>query len=194
MATAWGDAWGDAWGSAWDIPATLADRIPNLGGIITFTSSTVGRSIIAPPIVDQSGGFWRPSISNDGIVTLTDNASVSEGEKFAAILDSDGVTWLWQVDPCEQSEITTMVVTSATPHRVSVKLTFSTSSDTALPFRIYSIRPYLMVKKQDVPYRHEAAVECRVTRPSIRITHTGGPFVIDTIQTRLKACKNQVKG
>jgi len=176
------------------IPPVLEVGIANQGGIITFTSSAIPRPIIAPPLLDQDGGYWRPSISNDGIVSLTDNATVSEGELFAAIEDPDGVLWLWQLDPCDQAEVTTQVITSATPHRVSVKVTFTTDSDTSLPFRIYSIRPYLKIQKQDVPYRYEAAVECRVTRPSLRITWTGGPFVMDTIQTRLKALKNQVKG
>lgn len=176
------------------IPPVLEVGIANQGGIITFTSSAIPRPIIAPPLLDQDGGYWRPSISNDGIVSLTDNATVSEGELFAAIEDPDGVLWLWQLDPCDQAEVTTQVITSATPHRVSVKVTFTTDSDTSLPFCIYSIRPYLKIQKQDVPYRYEAAVECRVTRPSLRITWTGGPFVMDTIQPRLKALKNQVKG
>lgn len=178
-------------------PAVPIDLEPTLavqGGIVSFTRSLVPRPIIAPPLLDQDGGYWRPSIDNDGLVSLTDNATIAEGEKFAAFRDSSNVLWLWQIDPCNQSEVTTQVVTTATPHRVSVKVTFSTDRDTALPFRVYSIRPYLKIQKQDVPYRYEAAVECRVTRPSVRITWTGGPFVMDTIQTRLKAFKNQVKG
>lgn len=170
--------------------------IPSIdtSGIISFTSSLVPVPIIAPPLLDQDGGYWRPSISNDGLVSLTDNATVSEGELFAAFEDADSVLWLWQMDPCDQAEVTTMVIQSATLHRVSVKITFSTDSDTSLPFRVYSVRPYLKVQHQDVPYRYEAAVECRVTRPSLRITWTGGPFVMDTMQLRLKALKNQVKG
>lgn len=171
-------------------PVTIAAQ----GGIISFTRSLVPRPIIAPPLLDQDGGYWRPSISNDGIVSITDNATISEGEKFAAFLDSDHVMWLWQIDPCDQAEVTTLVVTSSTLHRCSVRVSFRTSATTALPFRLYSIRPYLKIQKQDVPYRYEAAVEARVTRPSIRVTWTGGPFVMDTIQLRLKALKNQVKG
>lgn len=176
-------------------PSTPDTSTPSTqGGIISFTSSAVGRPIIAPPLQDQDGGYWRPSISNDGIVSLTDNAQVTEGEQFAAFLDANGVLWPWQMDPCDQGEASTLAVSSATPHRVSIRLAFATSSDTSLPFRIYSVRPYLKIQHADVPYRYEAAVECRVTRPSIRVTHTGGPFVIDTMQLRLKAMKNQVKG
>lgn len=171
-------------------PVTIAQQ----GGIISFTRSLVPRPIIAPPLLDQDGGYWRPSISNDGIVSLTDNATISEGEKFAAFRDDAGVLWLWQIDPCDQAEVTTQVITTATPHRISVKLTFATDSDTAVPFRCYSIRPYVRVQSSDVPYRYEAGVECRVTRPSIRVQWTGGPFVMDTIQPRLKALNNQVKG
>lgn len=171
-------------------PVTIAAQ----GGIISFTRSMVPRPIIAPPLLDQDGGYWRPSISNDGIVSLTDNASISEGEKFAAFRDSNDVLWLWQIDPCDQAEVATLVVTSSTLHRCSVRVSFTTGTSTVLPFRIYSIRPYLKIQKQDVPYRYEAAVEARVTRPSIRVTWTGGPFVMDTIQLRLKALNNQVKG
>lgn len=168
--------------------------IPAQGGIITFTRSDVPRAIIAPPLLDQDGGYWRPSIDNEGIVSLTDNASITEGEKFAGIRDSNGVLWLWQVDPCNQSEVSTQVITSSTPHRVSVKITFRTTGETAIPFRVYSIRPYLKVQNRDEPYRYEAAVECRVTRLSLRVQWTGGPFVFDTVQPRLKALKHQVKG
>lgn len=163
-------------------------------GIISFTSSAVGRPIIAPPLQDRDGGYWRPSIDNDGIVTLTDNAQVTEAEKFAAFLDANGVLWPWQMDPCDQAEATTLAVSTTTPHRVSIRLTFETSTDTFLPFRVYSIRPYLKIQHADVPYRYEAGVEARVTRPSVRITHTGGPFKFDTISLRLKTFKNQVKG
>ncbi len=176
------------------IPPAQVTTLATQGGIITFTGSAVPRPIIAPPILDQDGGYWRPSISNDGVVSLTDQATVSEGEKFAAFRDPAGVLWLWQVDPCDQGEASTQVITSATAHRISVKITFATDEDTSLPFRIYSVRPYVKVQKQDVPYRYEAAVECRVTRPSVRIQWTGGPFVFDTIQVRAKALKHQVKG
>ena len=172
----------------------MALAIAAQGGIISFTRSMVPRPIIAPPLLDQDGGYWRPSISNDGIVSLTDNASISEGEKFAAFRDSNDVLWLWQIDPCDQAEVATLVVTSSTLHRCSVRVSFTTGTSTVLPFRVYSIRPYLKIQKQDVPYRYEAAVEARVTRPSIRVTWTGGPFVMDTIQLRLKALNNQVKG
>jgi hypothetical protein len=59
---------------------------------------------------------------------------------------------------------------------------------------VYSIRPYLKIQTRDEPYRYEAAVECRVTRLSLRVQWTGGPFVFDTVQPRLKALKHQVKG
>lgn len=189
----WGGAWGDAWGDAWG-STDIGSAIPAQGGIITFTRSDVPRAIIAPPLLDQDGGYWRPSIDNEGIVSLTDNASITEGEKFAGIRDSNGVLWLWQVDPCNQSEVSTQVITSSTPHRVSVKITFRTTGETAIPFRVYSIRPYLKVQNRDEPYRYEAAVECRVTRLSLRVQWTGGPFVFDTVQPRLKALKHQVKG
>ncbi len=175
-------------------PPVLVTTLETQGGVITFTSSAVPRPIISPPLLDQDGGYWRASISNDGEVSLTDQAVVTEGEKFAAFRDPDGVLWLWQVDPCEQGEATTQVITSALAHRVSVRIAFSTNAETPVPFRIYSVRPYLKVQKQDVPYRYEAAVECRVTRPSIRVRWTGGPFVFDTIQVRAKALKHQVKG
>lgn len=165
-------------------------------GVINFTSSnsSEGRHILNPPLRGQNGTYWRPSISNDGVVSISDNAVVATGERFAAFLDADGTMWPWEVDACRQSEASTLLVLAGTAHRVSVRCTFSTSRNTDLPFRIYSIRPYLRLLNQDVPYRHEANVEARLARPSIRIRHSGGPFVIDTIRCRLKPLKNQVKG
>jgi hypothetical protein len=165
-------------------------------GVITFTSSSSaqGRTIIAPPLRGQNGSFWRPSISNAGIITLSDHATVAAGEAFAAFEDADGVLWPWEMDACSNAEVSTLVVTRGTAHRVSVRCTFTTGRDTDLPFRIYSIRPYLRIQNQDVPFGHEAHVEARIARPSIKVKHTGGPFVIDTINCRLKPLKNQVKG
>ena len=178
-----------------DPPTTPSSEAPG-AGIVTFTSasSNEGRTIIAPPLRGQSGGYWRPSISNAGIVTLTSNASVSESEAFAAFEDADGTIWPWEIDACSNAEVSTLLLISSTAHRVSVRCTFSTGRNTDLPFRIFSIRPYLRIQKQDVPFAHEASVEARLARPSIRIRHTGGPFVIDAINCRLKPLKNQVKG
>lgn len=177
-------------------PATDTGSLDLRAGIINFTSSTSnqGRTIIAPPLRSQVGGFWRPSISNAGVVSLTSNASVNETEAFAAFLDENGVIWPWEVDACSQAEVSTLLLLRSTAHRVSVRAMFSTGSDTSLPFRIYSIRPYLRIRNEDVPFGHEADAEARLVRPSIRVKHSGGPFVIDTINCRLKPLKNQVKG
>ena len=192
----WGSSWGSAWGTAWELhdDSSGVVTIPAQGGIISFTSAAVGRSIVNPPIIDQEGGYWRPSISNEGVVTLTDNASVAEGEQFAAFEDDDEALWLWQIDPCDQAEVTTLVIQSTTPRYISVKVSFTTTSDTVLPFRVYSVRPYCMPKHGEVPHRYEATVEARLSRPSVRIVHTGGPFSIDTINLRLKPLTHQVKG
>lgn len=165
-------------------------------GIIRFTSSSSaeGRTIINPPLRGQTGTYWRPSIDNAGIVSITDNAAVSEGEAFAAFLDDDGVMWPWEVDACSQAEVSTLLLLRSAAHRVSVRCTFSTGRDTALPFRIYSIRPYLRIRNEDVPFAYEANAEARIARPSIRVKKTGGPFVIHTINCRLKPLKNQVRG
>lgn len=165
-------------------------------GLINFVSATSnqGRTIINPPLRGQNGVHWRASISNAGVVSITSNISVAASEQFAAFLDSNGVIWPWEVDACSQAETSTLLLFRTTARRVSVRCTFSTSRDTALPFRIYSIRPYCKIQKGEVPHGHEANVEARVARPSIRIRHTGGPFVIDSINCRLKPLKNQVKG
>lgn len=177
-------------------PVTDTGTLDLSPGIINFTSSfsAQGRTIIAPPLRGQNGGYWRPSITNAGLVQVTSNASVSENEAFAAFLDSEGVTWPWEVDACGNTEASTLLLLRSTAHRVSVRATFSTGRNTSLPFRIYSIRPYLRIRNEDVPYGHEAFVEARIARPSVRVKHTGGPFVIDTINCRLKPLKNQVKG
>ena len=164
-------------------------------GVISFTSSSSGTVSAVPLAIGDSGTLYTPSISNTGVITLTSGASYTGVEMLATFLDSDNVSWFWQVS----TTIGAYVSDKLRPNMgtrlfrlsVKVKYTAATGLTSGEEFRIYRIQPVVGIRAQ-LPDRYYALVDAHVYRASIKIKHGGSAFVVSNLRVVAQVRKPQL--
>lgn len=114
-------------------------------GILSFASGGVALNTPDVPGVDGSG--WDLTISNGGVLTVTQGGFLSSSDSMAAVNDSNSITWSLFVGEDNQVRVTTDSILDNVFYYPAIVITFIPSATTDV-FDLYSIKPDMKIRRR----------------------------------------------